>query len=96
MESLSPSGKERALLRFFGMETGEKAWDVFVWAMPYVGILAAGLVGLSYAVQLLSPLPVWVHVLAICLAVVYFFFFLARVRQAGEEARFRSERTDPP
>jgi hypothetical protein len=84
-----PSANGSPLLRFFGMETGAKAREVAAWCLPYLCLLAAALAGLSYVVQLVNPLPLWVHVVAIVLALVYLFLFLARVRQAGAEARER-------
>jgi len=78
-----------ALLRYFGMETGAKALEVFLWAFPYLCVLAAGLAGMSYLVQLLSPLPLWIYAMAIVLALLYLFLFMARLRQAEAEARLR-------
>ena len=74
----------RSILGYFGMETGEKAWDVLLWTAPYLLFLIAGLVGLSFAVQWFFPLPLPLHAGAICLAVLYFFLFLARVRRVAE------------
>ncbi|MBI5443096.1 MAG: hypothetical protein HY900_18010 [Deltaproteobacteria bacterium] len=79
------------LLRFFGLETGEKALTVLCWTIPYLALLALGFAGLSYLVQLITPLPVWVYVVASALGLLYFFLFLARMRQMGSEAQARSE-----
>ena len=74
-------------LAFFGLETADKASETVFWALPYLGILVAGLVFLSWLVHKLNPLPGWVYAAAIFLAIVYFFFFLARVRQMGLDAQ---------
>jgi hypothetical protein len=74
----------RSILGYFGLETGQKAWDVLVWTSPYLLFLIAGLVGMSFAVQWVFPLPLLLHTGAICLAVLYFFLFLARVRHVAE------------
>jgi len=79
-------GSRRSLLGFFGLETGEKAWDAFLWAAPYLCLLVAGLVGMSFAVQWFFPLPLSLHGAAIVLAALYFFLFLARVRHVADAA----------
>jgi hypothetical protein len=91
MASAVEQKKGNAILRYFGMETGRKALEVFVWAFPYLCVVAAGLAGLSYLVQLLNPLSFWVYVVAIALSLVYLFLFLARLRQAEAEARLRGD-----
>lgn len=78
--------RRRGFLGFFGLETREKAGEVALWALPYLGVLVAGLAGLSWFVQKFMPIPAWVHALAILLAILYFFFFLARLRQMALEA----------
>jgi len=74
----------KSVLGYFGLETGGKAWDVLLWTAPYLLFLIGGLVGLSFAVQWFFPLPLSLHAGAICLAVLYFFLFLARVRHVAE------------
>ena len=74
-------------LRFFGLETGEKARETLLWALPYLALMAAALVGMSLLVQWLWPVAGWVHVVAIGLALVYLFAFLARMRQMAAEVR---------
>lgn len=74
---------QRSILAFFGLETGEKAWDVFLWTAPYLLFLVAGLAGLSFVVQWFFPLPLLLHAGAITLALLYFFLFLARVRHVA-------------
>jgi len=94
----------RSFLGFFGLETGEKAWDVVLWTAPYLLLLVGGLVGLSFAVQWVFPLPLLLHAGAICLAVAYFFLFLARLRHVadvaaeseGDETQSDAEPTDRP
>lgn len=90
MDSERAERRASPLLVFFGLETREKALEVAGWTLPYLGILCAGFAGLSYLVHLLIKLPLWVYVVASTLGVLYFFFFLARVRQMGEEAHARS------
>lgn len=87
MEEVPGGAETGGVLRFFGMETKQKAVEVTLWVLPYVLLLAAGLAILSYTVQWFFPLPLWIHFIAIALALLYFFFFLARVRQMGAEAR---------
>jgi O-antigen/teichoic acid export membrane protein len=87
MEGSSEGVKGNALLRYFGIETGDKARDVLLWSTPYLLFLTAGLVGLSFAVHFFFPLPLWIYVLAIGLPLVNLWFFLARIRQAGIEAQ---------
>jgi hypothetical protein len=77
---------------FFGLESREKALETFVWTLPYLGIVVVSLVSLSWLVQKLNPMPLWVYTLAIVLAILYFFFFLARVRQMGLESHEPSEK----
>ena len=74
------------VLRYFGLETGQKAVETVLWALPYLAIMAAALGGLSFLVNWLWPLPLWVHGLAVGLAVFYMFLFLARMRAAAGEA----------
>jgi hypothetical protein len=94
---MGPAGERQegvALLRFFGLETGAKAWGVLRWTSPFLALLCLGFAGLSYLVQFITPLPTWVYVVASSLALVYFFLFLARLRQMGNETQARSE-TEP-
>ena len=85
------AGRGNPVLRFFGLHTAEKATETVTWVAPYVGIFLFVLVLMSLLVQRFFPLPLWVHVLAVCLAGVNCFFFLARIRhssledEAGEE-----------
>jgi phosphotransferase system glucose/maltose/N-acetylglucosamine-specific IIC component len=74
-------------LRFFGLETSAKAKAAVLWMLPYLGLLCGTLAGLSYLVDLLLPQPLWVYATAIVLAAVYFFFFLARMRQMSLDAQ---------
>lgn len=76
----------RSFLGYFGLETGEKAWDALCWAAPYLLLLGTALLGLSFGVQWLFPLPLWVHGAAVLLALFYFFLFLARMRRSAEDA----------
>ncbi len=85
------SSKGPALLRFFGLETPAKAMEATLWICPYLIVLCLALSGLSYLVQMLTPLSPWVYAVAFFLAIVYFFFFLARMRQMGLEAQSRAE-----
>ncbi|GAB4266172.1 hypothetical protein [Deferrisoma sp.] len=94
MEHQSPSGN--GFLRFFGLETGEKARETILWALPYLLLMAAALVGLSLLVQWLWPVAGWVHAVAIGLALVYLFAFLARMRQMALEARTEPVDEDRP
>ncbi len=85
------------LLAYFGLESRAKAAEVLLWTLPYLGILLFAFGGLAYLVQLLFPLEWWVHVLGVVLALLYFFLFLARVRQMGlEAARAASQGPEPP
>ncbi|GAB4260161.1 MAG: hypothetical protein Kow0092_08850 [Deferrisomatales bacterium] len=79
------SGQRSGVLGYFGMDTPERARETLLWVSPYLAVLALGLGGLSLLVQRFFPLPVWVHVLAIALALLYFLLFLARIRQMGAE-----------
>ncbi len=83
------------VLRYFGLETAERAREVFLWALPFLLLLGAGLGGLSFVVHWLFPLPIGVYVAAAGLALVYFFFFLSRVRAVAERASEDSDTGDP-
>jgi hypothetical protein len=92
----APEGKQGSgLLRYFGLETRAKALSVVGWAAPYLGLLGVGFAGLSYLVNLIIPLSLWVYLVASTLAIAYFFFFLARMRQIGAEAEARSHAEQP-
>lgn len=84
------------VLRYFGLETVERAREVFLWALPFLLLLGAGLAGLSFVVHWLFPLPLVVYVAAAGLALVYFFFFLSRVRAVAERASEDSDTGDSP
>ena len=73
------------VLRYFGLENRDKARAAFLWAMPYLSFMAVVLVGFSLLVQWLWPVPVWVHGVAIVLALVHLFLFLARIRKSAIE-----------
>ena len=87
----SPDGTGRKMLRYFGLETGEKAGQTLLWTSPYLAILTLAMGLLSYLVQRLFPMALWVHLVAIVLALVYFFFFLARMRQLSAQAEGAGE-----
>ena len=78
----SVAGGGNPVLRFFGLHTAQQASDTALWVAPYVGLFLCGLVLLSVLVQRFMPLPLWVHLLAVGLAGVNCFFFLARIRQS--------------
>lgn len=85
------------LLGYFGLDTRAKAAEVLIWTLPYLGILLLAFGGLAYLVQLLLPLSLWVHALGTTLALLYFFLFLARVRQMGlDAARAAEQGPEPP
>ena len=84
------------VLRYFGLETVGRAREVFLWALPFLLLLGAGLAGLSFVVHWLFPLPMGVYVAAAGLALVYFFFFLSRVRAVAERASEESGTGDSP
>ncbi len=81
------SGTDRApgnpVLRYFGLESRNKARAAFLWALPYLSFMAVVLLGLSLLVQWLWPVPVWAHGVAIVLALVHLFLFLARIRKSA-------------
>lgn len=79
------AGKGNPALRFFGLHSAEKATETVTWVAPYVGIFLFVLVLMSLLIQRFFPLPLWVHVLAVCIAGVNCFFFLARIRQSSLE-----------
>jgi hypothetical protein len=85
-----------AVLRYFGLETVRQAREVFLWALPFLLLLGAGLAGLSFVVHWLFPLPLVVYVAAAGLAMVYFFFFLSRVRAVAARASEDSDTGDSP
>ena len=85
-----------AILRFFGLETGAKALRTLRWTLPYVLSFGAGLAMLSWLSNRLLHLPAWVYVLAIGLALLYTFLFLARVHQLDVQARDPGEAPDEP
>ncbi len=80
------------VLRYFGLETGQRALETVLWALPYLAIMAAALAGLSFLVNWLWPLSLWVHGLAVGLAVFYMFLFLARMRAATGAADAETHR----
>jgi len=85
MEASERGGAGRLLLAYFGLESREKALSVLSWSVPYLLLLGAGLLGLSFAVQWVFPMSLWVHGAALVLSLAYFFLFLARLRRAAEE-----------
>ncbi|NTU59930.1 MAG: hypothetical protein HGA98_02600 [Deltaproteobacteria bacterium] len=78
--------RRRGFLGFFGLDSRAEALEAFLWTLPYLGVLVLGLGGLSWLVQTFFSMPAWVHVLAIALAIVYFFFFLCRLRRMSQES----------
>lgn len=74
-------------LRYFGLDTGEKARRTVAWVLPYLAFFALILAGLSFGVNYLVPLPLWGFAAAIGVALVMPFFFLARLRAQAEEYR---------
>ncbi|HEY6009076.1 MAG TPA: hypothetical protein VIU40_12195 [Geobacteraceae bacterium] len=82
--SSQPKG---GFLRYFGLDTGEKARRTVVWVLPYLAFFALLLGGLSVGVNYLVPLPLWGFLTAIGVALVMPFFFLARLRAQAEEYR---------
>jgi hypothetical protein len=84
-------GRGPGVFGYFGLETREKFTEVLLWTLPYLGMLVLGLGGLSWLVQKLTPISFWVYAVAMSLAILYFFFFLARVRQMGVEAQHSSD-----
>lgn len=77
------AGGGNPVLRFFGLHSGRHAADTLLWVAPYLGLFLVGLILLSLLVQRFLPMPLWVHLLAVGLAAVNCFFFLARIRQSG-------------
>ena len=75
------AGGGNPVLRFFGLHNAEQASDTALWVAPYLGLFLCGVIALSLLVQRFLPLPLWVHLLAVGLAAVNCFFFLARIRQ---------------
>jgi hypothetical protein len=75
------AGRENPVLRFFGLHTAAEASDTALWVAPYLGVFLCGLIALSLLVQRFLPLPLWVHLLALGLAGVNCFLFLAHIRQ---------------
>ena len=71
------------VLRFFGLHTAQQASETALWVAPYLGLFLFGLILLSLLVQRFMPLPLWIHLLAVGLAGVNCFFFLARIRQSA-------------
>ncbi len=80
------ASSENRVLRFFGLESREKAFHTLLWALPYLALMGCALLGASLLIQWLWPVPVWIHAVAICLALTYLFFFLARMRQMALES----------
>ncbi len=78
----SAAGGGNPVLRFFGLHTVEQASGTALWVAPYLGLFLCGLILLSVLVQRFLPLPLWVHLLAVGIAAVNCFFFLARIRQS--------------
>jgi hypothetical protein len=70
-----------AVLRFFGLETPAKAVRTILWALPYVLALGMGLAGISWFSNRLLRMPIWVYAIAIGLALLYAFLFLARLHE---------------
>lgn len=84
--------KRRAFLHFFGLETGSSALLTLRWTLPYVLALGAGLAGISWMSSLFLSVPTWVYVVAVGLAELHIFLFLARVRELDRRAREEGER----
>ena len=68
------------VLRFFGLHTAEHAGETALWVAPYLALFLCALIAMSLLVQRFFPLAIWVHVLAVSLAGVNCFLFLARIR----------------
>lgn len=76
-----------AILQFFGLESRAAAATTLRWTFPYIACLGSALAGLSWLSNRLLRLSVWVYALAITLALLYVFLFLARVHRLDLQAR---------
>ena len=96
MQDFGDEEESNALLRYFGIETGDEARRTLLWAAPYLLLLAAGLLVLSFVVHFYLSLPFWFYAIAIGLAALNLFFLLARARQMEIEARTGAGDGDSP
>ena len=96
MAEQSEEGRS-GFLAFFGLDGRANASETTLWVLPYLGFMLVAFVGLSILVQrFLFTLPVWVHVVAIGVALINLFLLLARIRRSGlEEADQAHEGDDP-
>jgi hypothetical protein len=73
--------------RFLGIETGEKARKLLLWASPYLAMFLAILLSLSYLVQrFIAYLPLWMHAVAIICSLAAFLMFVGWGRRMVMDA----------